>query len=138
MPDFRIRSSVSVEGVGSGCVVVSESRLAELKVLSSSPTRYARAHRSRVKAVKRRADQLPIECLKHARKVNSEYGGVKEGLVVPVEAKLASFPRIEGWVFGKWAECSPDVHNLIREMAKSRISRQQELERKERRGRKKK
>ena len=63
--------------------------------------------------------------------MDTEYGGVKEGIVGPVEAKLASFPRIEGWVFGKWGECSPDVHNLIREMAKSRISYQQELERKE-------
>ena len=47
LPDFRIRSSVPGDGVGSGGAAVSESRLAELKVLSSCPTRYARAPRSK-------------------------------------------------------------------------------------------
>ena len=35
----------------------------------------------------------------------------------PVATKLLSYPRIEGLVFGAWAECSPDVHELVREIA---------------------
>jgi len=53
----------------------------------------------------------------------------------PVATKLASYPRLEGWVFGAWAECSPDVHELVREIAGARLRYEQELERKEGRGR---
>ena len=135
LPDFRLRGSVAGMRVGVRGAVASESRLAELKVLSSCPTRYARAPRAREKAVKKRADQLPNEYLKKAQKVDTEYGGVPEGTMGPVATKLVSYPRLEGWVFGAWAECSPDVHELVREIAGARLRHEQELERKEGRGR---
>ena len=113
----------------------SESRLAELKVLSSCPTRYSRAPRAQEKAVKRRADQLQNEYMKKAQTVDTEYGGVPEGTMGPVATKLALYPRLEGWVFGAWAECSPDVHELVHKLAAARLKHEQELERKQGRGR---
>ena len=53
----------------------------------------------------------------------------------PVAAKLASYPLLEEWVFGTWAECSPHVHDLVHELATARLKYVQELERKEGRGR---
>ena len=70
-------------------------------MISSCPTRYSRAPRAREKAVKRRADLLPNEYLKKAQKVDTEYGGISEGTVWPVAAKLASYPPLEG--------CSADI-----------------------------
>ena len=49
--------------------------------------------------------------------------------------KLVSYPPLEGWVFGAWAECSPHVHDLVNELAVTRLRHEQELERKEGRGR---
>ena len=67
--------------------------LAELKVISCCPTRYQRDPRATIKAVDRRAVTLPNEYRQHARKIDREYGGVPDGVVGPVEAKLISFPH---------------------------------------------
>ena len=86
-------------GVGGGNSVV----LAELKVLSSCPTRYRRAPRAAVKAVTRRAAELPGEYARKARTMDIEYGsrgGVAEGQIGPVAGKVASFPPLQGWNFG--------------------------------------
>ena len=122
MADFKVR--VAKEGGA----VEAESVLAELKVISSCPTRYPRAPRKRDKAVKRRADLLPAEYARHAKKIDTEYGGVPKEVMGPVARKLASFPRLRGWVFGNWAEASPDVHTLIYDLVDSRIKHEQELE----------
>ena len=71
---------------------VEELVLAELKVISCCPTRYKRVPRTTTKAVDRRAATLPAEYRQHAKKIDREYGGVQEGSVGPVEAKLLSFP----------------------------------------------
>ena len=126
VPDFALRlpGELAQElGVGGNSVV-----LAELKVLSSCPTRYRRAPRANVKAVTRRAGELPGEYAKKARTMDVEYGGVAEGEVGPVARKLSSFPPLQGWVFGAWNEASPDVHNLVHLLAKSRLRREEELQ----------
>ena len=38
-------------------------------------------------------------------------------------------------MFGAWAECSPDLHELVHELAAARLKHEQELERKQGRGR---
>ena len=42
----------------------------------------------------------------------------------PVESKLNSFGRVQGWVFGPWGEASEDVHALVQRIAKSRLELQ--------------
>ena len=126
VPDFSLRlpSELAEElGVGGNSVV-----LAELKVLSSCPTRYRRAPRAAVKAVTRRAGELPGEYARKAKIMDVEYGGVAEGEVGPVARKLASFPRLQGWVFGAWNEASPDVHSLVHLLARSRLRKEEELQ----------
>ena len=91
--------------------------LAELKVISSCPTRYQRNPRATVKAVDRRAATLPGEYARHARNIDREYGGVAQGTVGPVESKLLSFPPLRRWVFGAWGEASEDVHMLVHDLA---------------------
>ena len=81
-----------------------------------------------MKAVDKRASTLPAEYRQHARKVDAEYGGVPQGVVGPVEAKLLSFPPLRRWVFGAWGEASEDVHSLVKDLASSRAKHQQQLE----------
>ena len=121
MADFKVRLARE------GGATEMESVLAELKVISSCPTRYLRAPRSTEKAVKKRADLLPGEYLSSAKKIDEEFGGVPEGVVGPVARKLTSFPRLRGWVFGAWSEASPDIHSLISELVVSRIKHEEEL-----------
>ena len=126
VPDFALRlpaELAQVIGVGGNSAV-----LAELKVLSSCPTRYRRAPRAAVKAVTKRAGELPGEYARKARTMDVEYGGVPEGEVGPVARKLSSFPPLQGWVFGAWNEASPDVHNLVHLLAKARLKKEDELQ----------
>ena len=124
VPDFRLRVP-AVDGRGPQ---VEDLVLAELKVISCCPTRYLRNPRSTIKAVDRRAATLPAEYRQHARKIDREYGGVQEGVVGPVEAKLLSFPPLRRWVFGAWGEASEDVHTLVKDLATTRARHQQQLE----------
>jgi len=103
-------------------------KLAELKVISCCPTRYQRDPRATIKAVDRRAVTLPNEYRQHARKIDREYGGVQEGVVGLVEAKLIAFPPLRRWVFGAWGKASEDVHILVKDLATSRVKHQQELD----------
>ena len=113
-----------VPAVGGGGPQGEEVVLAELKVISCCPTRYPRNPCPIPKAVDRRASTLPAEYRQHARKVDAEYGGVPQGVVGPVEAKLLSFPPLRKWVFGAWGEASEDVHVLVKDLASGHISSQ--------------
>ena len=78
--------------------------LAELKVISSCPTRYPRNPRATVKAVDRRASTLPREYTEKAKTIDTLYGGVPQGAVGPVQAKLHSFPppsQVGLWSMGR-------------------------------------
>ena len=122
VPDFLVREP-SAEGAGDGLLV-----LAEEKVITCCPTRYQRNPRAVNKAVNRRAALLPGEYTSHAKKVDREYGGVPPGVVGPVQAKLASFPPLRGWVFGAWGEASDDVHQMVDYLAEARQKHQQLLD----------
>ena len=123
VPDFQVRLPAADGGPGED-----ELALAELKVISSCPTRYSRNPRAAVKAVDRRAATLPAEYQRHARSIDQQYGGVQAGQVGPVESKLLSFPRLRRWVFGAWGEASEDIHLLVHQLASSRLKHQQVLE----------
>ena len=102
--------------------------LAELKIISSCPTRYLRDPRDVVKSVDRQASTLPREYTNHARDVDREYGGVAVCVVGPLQAKLLSFPPLRRWVFGAWGEAYGDIHLKVDYLAEARQKHQQLLE----------
>ena len=62
------------------------------------------------------------EYLTKARTVDRLYVGTLEGEVGPVEAKLLSFERVRGVVFGAFGEASELVHQLIDQLANLRVA----------------
>jgi hypothetical protein len=127
VPDFMVRmpgDSVATGRAGDARDVLV---LAELKVITSCPTRYQRAPRHPDKAVTRRANQLPKEYIAKAKIMDSAYGGVPVGEEGPVAKKLKTFP-FQSWVFGAWNEASPDVHTgLVHTLARARLKQEEML-----------
>ena len=111
IPDFRI-----VVPVGGQPTSV----LHELKCISVSQSRYKPGGAER--AVDKRAEQLHEEYVRKAKKVDRDYVGTQPGNVGPVQAKLLSFERVRGLVFGAFGEASQAVHQLIDTLANSRVS----------------
>ena len=114
VPDFRLEMPTLPSPTGGMCQV-----LAELKVISSCPTRYIPG--SGVRAVDKRARELPGEYRRKARDVDRMYGGVAEGVVGPVERQLQQYGDLVGMVFGAFGEASQDVHELVQVLAESRL-----------------
>ena len=125
VPDFRVDTSLPGAGGDTRDTV---EVLAELKCISSCPTRYLRDPREPERAVNSRACKLPGEYLSHARTLDQKFGDVAAGVQGPVEAKLLSFPPVRGWVFGAFGEASDDVHEMAHFLATSRLKHQQTLE----------
>ena len=98
-------------------------RLHEIKVISSSKTRYNphREGQDATRAVDRRAGELNAEYLAKARRTDQNYCGTPQGAVGPVETKLGSLGRVHGIVIGAFGEASDDLHSLIHHLALSRV-----------------
>ena len=64
---------------------------------------------------------LQGEYVKKAKDIDRNYVGVQEG-VGPVERRLQQFGEVRGLVMGAFAEASEDMHNLLQEMAESRVA----------------
>ena len=125
VPDFKIPAE---EGGGSG-------NLCEVKAMSASKTHYPHQLRQgdRIRAVDRRANGLTESYAGKARQTDSDHCGtarppqVPRGApqpvreIGPVETKLLSYGRVQGWVFGAWGEASEDVHLLVQRIANSRL-----------------
>ena len=84
-------------------------------------SRYPRNPRPQKRAVDRRADGLSAEYARKARSVDTQYGGVPQGVEGPVLQRLQSYGRIRGYVVGRWGEMSEDLHVLIHDIAKCRL-----------------
>ena len=69
----------------------------------------------------KRVKGLQAEYRTKARDADQGYGGVEKGQVGPVERKLEQFGKLQGFVFGAFAECSDDVHDLVRILAGNRL-----------------
>ena len=105
--------------------------------MSASTSRYPQGRRLRVwkRAVDRRSDLLTGEYQLKARKTDWDFCGTprppqaRQGepqpvrQLGPVETKLNTFGRVNGWVFGAWGEASEDVHLLVQRLAKARLER---------------
>ena len=98
-------------------------RLHELKIISSSKTRYNphRQGQDAMKAVDKRANELNAEYIKKARNTDQKYCGTLQGNTGPVETKLGSLGEVKGVVVGAFGEGSEDLHSLIHHLAISRV-----------------
>ena len=94
--------------------------LVEIKCCSYSQSRYKPNWEDR--GVDRRAEQLHEEYIVKARNVDGEFVGTQPGEVGPVEAKLLTFERVRGVVFGAFGEASEPLHQLIDQLATSRVT----------------
>ena len=119
MPVFGGREMGGQAGAGGvGLAGQSSAVLHELKVISSSRTRYRPSWEKR--AVDVRSQQLNGEYLAKARAADRRQG-VQEGEVGRVEAKLASVGNGRGIVAGQFGEVSDDTHMLVSALATSRV-----------------
>ena len=98
-------------------------RLHELKIISSSKTRYLprRKGQEAVRAVDKRAQELNGEYISKARSTDRQYCGTPDGTIGPVETKLARLGDVKGLVVGAFGEGSDDLHALIHHLASSRV-----------------
>ena len=114
VPDMRI--SIPEEGN-------TVPRLHELKIISSSRTRYAphRQGQEATRAVDKRARELNQEYIMKARNTDRQYCGTPPGTTGPVETKLARLGEVKGVVVGAFGEASEDLHTLIHHLAISRV-----------------
>ena len=98
-------------------------RLHELKIISSSKTRYTphRQGQEATRAVDKRASELNGEYIKKARTTDQLYCGTAPGTTGPVETKLARLGNVKGIVVGAFGEGAEDLHSLIRHLAFSRV-----------------
>ena len=98
-------------------------RLHELKIISSSKTRYnpQRQGQEAVRAVDKRANELNAEYIKKARNTDQQYCGTSRGTSGPVETKLGTLGEVKGVVVGAFGEGSDDLHSLIHHLAVSRV-----------------
>ena len=98
-------------------------RLHELKIISSSKTRYIphRQGQEAMRAVDKRASELNGEYITKARNTDRQYCGTAQGTTGPVETKLATLGAVKGVVVGAFGEGSDDLHSLIHHLAISRV-----------------
>ena len=98
-------------------------RLHEIKVISSSKTRYNPNHQGQEapRAVDTRAGKLNQEYLVKARKTDQKYCGTAPGTTGPVETKLGTMGTVQGIVVGAFGEGSDALHTLIHHLAVSRV-----------------
>ena len=98
-------------------------RLHELKIISSSKTRYTphRQGQEATRAVDKRAGELNTEYIAKARSTDQQYCGTAPGTTGLVETKLASLGDVKGLVVGAFGEGSEDLHMLIHHLATSRV-----------------
>ena len=122
VPDFKLRGKG-----GEGEL------LCELKTMSACKSRYPLNPQPGVRAVDRRAEGLTADYARKARNTDREYGGTprppppQQGIQQPprvvgrVEARLLSYGRVRGWVFGAWSEASNEVHSMVQRVAEARM-----------------
>ena len=107
--DLRVRRAAGAVRGGGG--VVEGGVLHEVKIISSSKTRYK--PNSLKRAVDSRADLLPQEYLNKARGADQTYNQIPPGEVGPVERKLVELGDLRGIVSGNFGEVSEDTHVMV-------------------------
>ena len=87
-----------------------QSRYTQSRVLHASPARCADV----------RADAVHPGYVRHARALDARHhAGVLDADARPILARLLQFPEVRGDCVGAFAECSADVHSLLRDTVSS-------------------
>ena len=99
-------------------------RLHEIKIISSSRTRYAphRQGQEATRAVDKRASELNREYIMKARATDQQYCGTAPGTTGPVETKLSRLGDVKGVVVGAFGEGSEDLHSLIHHLPNGQMA----------------
>ena len=88
--------------------------MAELKTIAQCPTWFTTAAiRKKCGAVTKRAKDLLKEGPKKARDIDVKYNGLEDPGMGPVQARLASFGRLQCFVVGLRGEISSDLESFI-------------------------
>ena len=112
VPDFRLELPCPTGGT--------KTQLAELKVISCCKSWYTPG--SQVRGTDKRAQQLPADYRRKAKKVDQEVLGVGREVRGPVERRLEEHGELLGLCFGAWGEANEGVHQLVQSLAESRIA----------------
>ena len=98
-------------------------RLHEIKIISSSKTRYNPHHQDQEapRAVDTRAGKLTQEYLAKACNTDQKYCDTAPGTTGPVETKLGTMGAVQGIVVGAFGEGSDALHTLVHHLAVSRV-----------------
>ena len=112
VPDFRMELPSATGGT--------MTQLAELKVISCCRSWYTPG--SEVRATDKRAQGLPADYRRKAKKVDQELLGVEREVRGPVERRLEEYGDLIGLCFGAWGEASEDVHKLVQSLAECRLT----------------
>ena len=112
VPDFRVEMTCATGGT--------KTQLAELKVISCCKSWYTPG--AKVRGTDKRAQQLPTEYKRKAKKVDQEVLGVDKEVRGPVERRLEEYGDLLGLCFGAWGEASEGVHQLVQNLAESRLT----------------
>ena len=111
VPDFRLELPYP-DGT--------KTQLAELKVISCCKSWYTPG--SEVRGTDKRAQQLPGDYRRKARRVDQDVLGVDKAVRGPAERRLEEYGDLLGLCFGAWGEASEGVHQLVQHLAESRVA----------------
>ena len=111
VPDFRLELPYP-DGT--------KTQLAELKVISCCQSWYTPG--SEVRGTDKRAQQLPGDYRRKARRVDQDVLGVDKAVRGPAERRLEEYGDLLGLCFGAWGEASEGVHQLVQHLAESRVA----------------
>jgi hypothetical protein len=106
VPDFSLKVGNSPE-------------LAELKVIGQAPSYYGTRRKGKNEGVLKKSGQIGPSYFRKCRNADAKYNGVVHGNGIkgPLERRLMEFGPIKALVIGPRGEGSPDLHQLIKEMA---------------------
>ena len=97
--------------------------LHDLKLIHMCQSRYTQSrvlHASPARCADVRADAVHPGYVRHARALDARHhAGVLDADARPILARLLQYPEVRGDCVGAFAECSADVHSLLRDTVSS-------------------
>ena len=92
--------------------------LAELKFVSAGVSWYPRGVEGR--GTERRASKLPAEYKYKLAVLDRRFHDTSDNETGPLVRRLQSYGELQKMVIGPWADCSKDLHALIKHLGKQR------------------
>ena len=109
---------------------VSKDHLHDMKIIHMAPSTYSDAMVKEMgvaRSANARADKVNWQYLTKARTLDTEYpvcfSSEPDVEARPMLRRLRSYPKVRGQCVGAFAECSSDIHLLLREAARSAAMR---------------